>query len=1012
MSGGLSAAILGDVPVRTLDRDTAPMASRVTSSRFVGRTRELAELEAALADASAGHPSLAFVAGDSGIGKSRLLDEFLRRARAEGARTMTGDSIELGDGELPYAPLVDALRPLAREHDPVLDALAPAARAELGALLPGLGDGAASDGTGDAQARLFEALLTLFDELAHERPLVLALEDLHWADRSTRSFLAFVSRNLCRERMLVVATYRADELHRRHPLRPLLAELERDANARRLELRPLEPEELAEQLADILGAPPDEDLVDRLWARSEGNPLFTEELLAAGLDGRGGLPPTLRDALMVRVERLSAPAQDVLRLLAVGQRLDHTLLAEAGGQDPTTLRDALREAVASHIVVATTDGAYTFRHALLREVVEDDLLPGERAELHLALADVLERRPGAGAHLLAGIAHHYLQAGDQAAALTACVRAATAAESVRAHGEAAAQLERALELWERVPDPEALAGTSRVDLLARAGQAFADAGNPARGEALLERAVELVDPQAEPHRSAALRGRLAAVRWTRNRGEQALETARAALDLLGPDDTSKERATLESWWAHRQMLMGRYQKAIRAADRAMQVAVAAGDVLSQIRARGAAGFSLLGLGRLDEGTAALHEAEEMSRAHGFDGEAIRSAANLADALHAAGRSAEAEEIARGAIKSAEEKGLKADWVKLLVAEIAIDRGRWAEAEALLGGRERGGGTTIALLYGELTRATLALGRGQHEKAREHLALLEREVETIVEPQFIGPLGAMQAELERRGGDVEAARAAVQAALDRILTCTDDVARVARVAAAGVGVEADAAQRARDLGDHDAERAAIRHAENLLLDVEAATQSEDDDEPPAGFRAVECAHLATARAELTRARGEDDPAEWLTAAKCWDSLGRPYPAAAARLAAAEALVAAGERDDAAAELARALEVAEKLGAGWLAAEARGLAARARLHTDEGPEPAEEPESGEEDPFGLTPRERQVLELLAEGATNREIGARLYMAEKTASVHVSRILSKLDVRSRTQAAAVAHRLGIAS
>src|SRR3954454_22814178 len=263
------------------------MASRVTSSRFVGRAPELAELEAALADASAGHPSLAFVAGDSGIGKSRLLREFLRRARAEGARRMSGDSIELGEGELPYAPLVDALRPLAREHDPVLEALAPAARAglgarvpgalapaaraELGALLPGLGDGAAGDGAAaDAQARLFEALLTLLDELAHDRPLVLALEDLHWADRSTRSFLTFVARSLCSERVLVVATYRADELHRRPPLRPLLAELERDSNARRLELRPLERDELAEQLTDILGAPADEDLLERLWARSEG----------------------------------------------------------------------------------------------------------------------------------------------------------------------------------------------------------------------------------------------------------------------------------------------------------------------------------------------------------------------------------------------------------------------------------------------------------------------------------------------------------------------------------------------------------------------------------------------------------------------------------------------------------------------------------------------------------------------------------------------------------------------
>src|SRR4051795_2374420 len=239
------------------------MATRVTSTRLVGRTGELAELEAALQEAADGRPSLAFLAGESGVGKSRLLAELERRAREEGATVLGGDAIELGEGELPYAPLVGALRPLARSDDAVLGELSAANRAELATLLPELArrdDTPAVSGTdderGSAQRRLFEALLSLLERLGRQGPVVLALEDVHWADRSTRAFLAFLARSLCDEPVLVVLTYRSDELHRRHPLRPLLAELERAARARRIDVPPLTRDELVPQLAGILGPPP------------------------------------------------------------------------------------------------------------------------------------------------------------------------------------------------------------------------------------------------------------------------------------------------------------------------------------------------------------------------------------------------------------------------------------------------------------------------------------------------------------------------------------------------------------------------------------------------------------------------------------------------------------------------------------------------------------------------------------------------------------------------------------
>jgi DNA-binding CsgD family transcriptional regulator len=173
--------------------------------------------------------------------------------------------------------------------------------------------------------------------------------------------------------------------------------------------------------------------------------------------------------------------------------------------------------------------------------------------------------------------------------------------------------------------------------------------------------------------------------------------------------------------------------------------------------------------------------------------------------------------------------------------------------------------------------------------------------------------------------------------------------------------------------------------------------------------LEVAWLLLARAERTHAAGAPEPSAFAAAAEAWAALERPYPAAVLRFREAEAHVAAGDRDAARAAARAARDTAVRLGAGWLRDEVEGLAARARLDLGAG-DAGSEPEEPAADPFGLTPRERQVLVLLARGATNREIGADLFMAEKTASVHVSRILAKLDVRTRTEAAGVAYRLGL--
>jgi DNA-binding CsgD family transcriptional regulator len=983
-------------------RDNWHMSTRVTSSRLIGRGAELAALEAALDDAADGRPGIAFVAGESGVGKTRLLAELQECARERDALTLSGDCVDLGESELPYVPLVSALRPLARSGDA---ALTDDVRSAVGPLLPGStaerSEPAVDHG---AQARLFEGLLSLFDALGRERPVLLVIEDLHWADRSTRAALTFLAHSLTSERLLVVGSYRPDELHRRHPLRSLLAELERDPRTRRVTLEPLTHDELADQLEDILGEKPTSELLHRLWKRSGGNPLFSEELLAAGVDGLGAAPDTLRDALMLRVERLSESAQEILRMVAVGQRLEHQVLAEVSGLDERALRDTLREAVEAHILIADEDGWHRFRHALLREVVDDDLLPGERATLHLRLARALEKRIAerSGAVLTAAIAHHYAAAGEQPAALEWSVHAATAAEAVYAHGEAQALLERALELWDRVPDAEQRAGADKVTLLERAGSAAWALGHTGRQLALFEAALADLGPEPDPARAGLIMEQIARAQWGLNRPRSSVETLKSALALVENADgeaVTEVRARLLAALARRHMLDGKFSDGIEVARKALDATIAAGLRSAEGHARNTLGCCLAAAGDIDAGSAELREAIRIARERDDLADLADAYTNFADVLHIMGRSAEARELAEEGRREFERRRpIAVMWLDALIAEILIDIGEWQEAEARLPDPLRYTGGHLRINLG-LRRAALRLGRGEHDAARALLSDLDEMIADSSEPQFIGPLAVLMAEQQRREGDLAAARATIERGLDRMEFCTDDAARVAAVAAAGVSVEADAAERARDLGEADAESAALRFLDDLLSRVAAAASR---------TRPVECALLLTGRAEAGRAAGRPDPKAYERGAGAWEDLGRPEPAARMRWREAEAQIAAGDREGAASTLNAAYECTARLGAGWLQGEVEGLAARARIALATAAAPvADAAEEDDEDGFGLTSRERQVLALVAEGATNREIGAQLFMAEKTASVHVSRILSKLNVRSRTEAAAVAHR-----
>jgi DNA-binding CsgD family transcriptional regulator/tetratricopeptide (TPR) repeat protein len=981
----------------------------------VGRQSQLAELELAFREARDGSPRLILISGDSGVGKTRLLAEAERSF--DGALLLHGQCLEQGELELPYAPLLGALRPLVRDRDPALDELSAASRANLATLLPSLGAPPAEVGTGgDGQIRLFESLLELLHLLSTRQTLVLVLEDMHWADRTTRAFVAFLARSLLGERVLMLLSFRSDELHRKHPLRPLLAELGRLENCRRIELEPFDRGELAEALADILGEQPDGDLIERLLERTDGNALYVEELMAAALDGRGATPQSLRDAFMLRLERLSADAGAGARVVAVGSSLDEQTIARVSGLSDAALREALREAITDHVLVAGEDGRFSFRHALLREVVYDDLLAGERAAIHLELARALEAAEPADciedeAERVAAIATHYASAGDQASALRATVQAAREAGRVHAYAEMADLYQRAHELWGRVPDATTVAGMDEVDLLEAAARATALNGDQRHSAMLANRGLELLDPEQDPVRYARLLGRRGRSRWRLNQAEAAMADLDRALTLL-PDEPTRDRARLLSWIARTHSLRGHYREAVAEGELAREIAetmnmpMIVGEVLNTL------GMARIALGELEAGEALLREAITLARGQDDVDDLATAYSNLASFLNLSGQTRAALAVINeglAEVRSRVGSVVRLDWMMMSRSLVAFDAGEWDIARENPG-QSLGSLVGVWLIFRLLRDAELALGAGDEALTRERLDAAEPLVRVTGEAQWHGLFGSLLGELRRRDGDLEGAQAAVANALDELEVCTDDVMRIARVTAVGLSVEADRAMRARDLREPDAERDATARARIHLDRLEAAAE---DGGP------VERAWLTVGIADEARARGSNDAALWREAAAGWDALGRPYCAATSRWREAEALVETGERTEAGTVAAEVAATAGQLGAGWLAGEIQGLALRARLELEPAANGASSNGHGNgsrdgdeaETPFGLTPRELQVLALIAEGATNRQIGAALYMAEKTASVHVSRILTKLGVRSRTQAAAVAHRLHLA-
>ena len=1000
--------------------DNRPVGRRVSSPDLVGRGGELEELREVLDAAAAGQAGFALVAGESGIGKSRLVSELAAAAERAGARTLIGECVELSAGEIPFAPIASAFRRLAREFDGDLTAELGPVVTELAAVFPELGAStavvqpAALDSMG--QARLFELMLRLLQRLSEEQPLVLVVEDLHWGDRSTRDLLLFLARNLRDERLLVIVTYRSDELHRRHPLRPFLPQLESMRTVARIDLVSLSRAEAAAQIERILGHEPAAATLDAIYERSEGNPFFTEELLAASPAGEpgGALPATLRDALLLRVEMLSPEAQELLRIAAAaGRRVQHRLLAEVTELPERELLGALREAVEAQLLVEASDDSYEFRHALLREAVYLDLLPGERGKLHGALGHALEREPRLGGQrgaVAAELAAHWYAAHELRRALGASIDAGFEAERRYAFAEAQQHLERALELWDTVEDAEAVRERSRVELLRRAAEAAHQAGDPERAVALAREVVAIADADEDALASALARERLGRYLWIGGRGVDALPVLREAAALVPPDPTA-ERARVLAALGQALMLSDQPAEAKQLCNDALEIARSTGARAVETNALNtlvACAGSNTGdtAAALEAMTAALAIAQEL----GLLEEISRAYINGSDALDQAGRVEEAVQLAFDGIASAQRLGTDRTSGHFLRAEAGqrlMRLGRWDEAEALAAEVLTAGASQLPSIIAANLQAELAVHRGDVERARVMIEQARTLASRAAGSMWQGPVAETIAQIALVEDHPEDARTAVEQGL-AIETGGEYLYFTAALYQLGLRTEADIAERARPRKDAAALEAADARARALIERFERLLGEFGDNEPPPLARA----HWATARAELGRLRQENDPEAWLDAVRRFDELGQVHDAAYARYRAAEALLASsGGRDQAQPLLVEARAVAERLRLRPLLAEIDALGRRGRISlsgagTPAAADEATRPEAG----FGLTPRELEVLELVAAGCTNREIGERLFMSEKTASVHVSRILSKLSAANRAEAAASAHRLGL--
>jgi DNA-binding CsgD family transcriptional regulator len=965
---------------------------------FVGREAELAALTRAIETADAGTPQAVIVRGEAGVGKTRLIEELCRSLAPTEAVAAIGGCIEVGGEALPFAPFSEALRTLARRMPDEIREASTGQEEVLARIVPELAAPSPGAGRDGDMTRLFELTARILERLASRRLVVLVLEDLHWADASTRHLLGYLLRTRRTGRLMIIATYRSDDVHRRHPLLPLLAEVERLRSVQRLEVARLTRVEVTKQLTGILGVSPDPALLNEIFERSDGNAFFVEEL-ARSYAERSGLED-LRELLLFRLEALPPDGRQIVRIAAESiSTAGYALLKAAAGLDEQRLIEALRSAMLARVLVPTTDGSgYDFRHSLMREAVSDSLLPGERSLINRRYAEALEadRTLVRAEEVATRLARHWYHAHDIEKALRMSVSASVEAEGRYAYAEQLRFLQTAMELWDRVDGParenlpplshpEAYPpGLPFVDLLATASVAARRSGELDRALHLTGAALDLLP--ADPLRAAWFWTRRSSLMQDLNRGDGCTELAQAQQLVAGqpPSVVHADLLCQIALWGARHR-PGRPESR-DAANHAVDYAASVGAEELELHARITRCW--LNSETDVDGTslAELYAVRRRAEQLGAIGLVGRANHNLPSVLEGMGRSAEAVEAGRHGVEVCRTLGLAETeaWGHANTSLSLFTLGRWTESDTALDEAAAVAQSYKARGVIAARRSHILMLRDDPDAAGTELALARRLLAAEdLQPQMLISLAQYTMELAVSQGRRAAARAEFERADAAGLT-SGPVRYALPMLCVAAAIEADAP----DAGTPGVV-AAIRLAAGRLTIVLPV------------FLALE----KLLEAELGRAAGDDDPGRWALAVAAIERLDHhPYALALAHRGLARALLDTQRRRGEAGEhLARAAVIADRLGARLLSGDIEALAQRAGV-------PVREPRPEGLTSYGLTPRESMVLRLIASGYSNRRIAEELYISQKTAGTHVSHILAKLGASGRTEAAAIAHRLGV--
>jgi DNA-binding CsgD family transcriptional regulator len=947
---------------------------------MIGRGRELRHLRDVLRETLDGIPRAVVVAGEAGIGKTRLLTEFQAEAAAS-ARILVGQCVDLGSAGIPYAPIISVLRSLVQQAgaDAVLSAAGPGGGA-LTLLLPELSDGPTDRAAG--VGRLHEMVAVLLETFARDQPIVVVIEDLHWVDGASLTVLQFLLNAVTAGRVMLVLSYRSDDVGRGHPLRSFLSGAERARLLSRIELRRLSRQEVRAQAREILGTTPDADTIASVFERSEGVPFFVEELVDRDCVG---LPDTLRDILLARYERLENSAQQLLRILSAGgMTVSHRLLAavyerSAPGRNAQDLDVAVRDAMSANVLLAGPDN-YSFRHALVREAIHADLLPGERGRFHTWFAEALE---ASGDRASAEVAQHWFAAGNPARAFPTALAAMDDARRSYAYASAAQLGERALSLWGQIPHPEQSAGMSRVDLLAKTASALRNAGDGERSLAMVNVAIAECEDRTGVTFARLLRDK---AYYLGNVGRAgSIPLLEQALELVPPGLDEHLRGTLLNTLAGRLMTDADLERAIEVAEEALTLALSIGSPSQASIAANLAGMCKAQRGQLAEGLAQLDSARSL--AEGDPGAMLRYRVNASDLRFHLGQYERALALAEKGMVRARELGVERV-SGVVLASNAVDPlialGRWDRADEVIERMLALAPPAAFRMYLQRAKLWLLLWRGNSDIAFAQYREWRPSMDSagMIEIQSLLASAGVIAEIFLERGEVQRAWDQVAAALE------DPRLPIPGHTLPLLAVAARVLARRRDVGaapQEEVDAAELRLRERLELlrywptwpiwagqvEAELATESQVD----GWSRALEAA--------------TDGPANL-----------RAY----SLLRLGQAQVESGDRPDGRESLRAAVAEAAELGSGLIVDRAVAVADRAGLLLDD-EHPARTATSLE-----LTPRERQVLGLIEQGLSNRQIGEQLFISAKTASVHVSAILRKLGAATRTEAAFVASQLSV--